>query len=308
MQQSMAEWLTASRGRALAAAFALAVPAALVPFGAWLAGALIVLVTLRAAPLPDYQVAAVAAVSFSLVWWRVVLVGPVVAILASAVLLLFPLLLGRLLRRSGSLSFTFQVATLAVLAMLALVHVLIADPPSVWRPFVAPAIPEFDRFAALVAGPDGPKGEEIAGEFVKWAWSEAGWLVLLNAMISVFVGLYAVGRIANRATLGPAFRELKAGRTLSLLALVAFALALFARSKLASDTLWLFVGAFVLQGLALVHAARLRLKLSAGWLVAAYALMFVPTEPPFMQVGLATCGFLDNWFPLRPRFLAQPRT
>ena len=54
MQRSIAEWLTASRGRALAGGLGLAVfGALLLPFSSWLPGALIVLVTLLGRPVPD---------------------------------------------------------------------------------------------------------------------------------------------------------------------------------------------------------------------------------------------------------------
>jgi hypothetical protein len=65
-----------------------------------------------------------------------------------------------------------------------------------------------------------------------------------------------------------------------------------------------FLGAFVLQGLAVLHFARDALGLSGAWLAATYVLLFLPFTTLFVQGALAACGFLDNWMPLRPRLAA----
>jgi len=304
MQRSIAEWLTASRGRALAGGLGLAVfGALLLPFSSWLPGALIVLVTLLGRPVPDWQVALVAGVT--LAWWLLAAVGPVVAILTSAALVLLPFLLGRLLARTRNLSLVFQVATLVVLAMLGLVHAVLADPPGVWRPLLTRAAAELERMGALVSGP-GTSSSEVIAQATAQMWGVASWLVLLNAMVSIFVGLYWAGRVEGRPTLGPAFRSLKAGRTLALLALVALGLSYGLRLHFARDAVWLFGGAFVLQGLAILHAARESLRLSTGWLAASYVFLFVPLTTPVVTSGLAAFGFLDNWYPIRSRFKTPP--
>jgi hypothetical protein len=135
-------------------------------------------------------------------------------------------------------------------------------------------------------------------------WGVVAWLLLFNTIVAAAVGLYAHGRQLKSALLGPAFRELKAGRTLATAALVLSLLSLTLKWDFAVDTSRLFAGAFLLQGLALLHAARATLGFSTAWLAATYVLLFVPVAALFVESALAVCGFLDNWIPLRPRLAA----
>jgi hypothetical protein len=135
------------------------------------------------------------------------------------------------------------------------------------------------------------------------------WLILLNTMMAVFVGTALSGVLERVARLGPAFRELKAGRTLAIAAVVTTLAAALFRWSLAADAAWVFLGAFVLQGLAVLHAARDALGISVWWLVATYLMLFWPFWPyttVFVQGGLAIVGFMDNWVPLRERFRPRP--
>jgi hypothetical protein len=89
-----------------------------------------------------------------------------------------------------------------------------------------------------------------------------------------------------------------------VLAIVVTLLTVGFRWSLAADAAWVFLGAFVLQGLAVLHAAREALGLSGVWLGATYVLLFLPFTTLFVQGALAVFGFLDNWIPLRPRLAA----
>ena len=305
----LAEWFTATSARAALGA-ALLAPLALLPlFVAWLPGAFIVLLALRRTqPAADALAALVAGLTLS--WFlRGVGAGPLAALLGAATLVVPPLLVGRLLSRGGSLSLGFQLTVLALLATLIVVHLVLADPPGVWRPFVERLAAELDRVATMMSNvgagwrPRDTDLLEAAAAIVNWGM--VTWLVLVNTMVAAFVGLSWCGLLEKAARLGPAFRELKAGRTLALIAAVFAALALAFRWNLPTDASRLFLGVFVLQGLALLHAARLVLGFSGAWLGVTYALLFVPFMASLVEGALAMCGFLDNWLPLRPRLAAR---
>jgi hypothetical protein len=309
--QAFAEWLTASSARALAGAALLAFLALLLPFGSWLPGALLVLLALRAGPVQDWVAGVVA--GLTLLWSLFSAgAGPVPAGLVTLALVVPPLLIGRVLGRGGSLNLTFQIATLVSLGFLVVVHAVLADPPGVWRPFLEKLAGELDRMGAVISNVGSgqrPQDTDLITASASRMWGVVTWLLLLNTMVAAFVGLWWSGLLARSARLGPAFRELKAGRTLAVLAIVVVLLTLVLRWDLPADATWVFLGAFVLQGLAILHAARDTLGLSAGWLVATYVLLFIPFTTLFVQGALAVFGFVDNWYPLRERFAAgRPRS
>jgi hypothetical protein len=303
------DWLTASHVRALLCAivcvllsYTLLIPMCLP--GA-LPGSLIVLLALRSErPALDWQAALVAALT--LAWLLLSLgAGPVPAALAAVALIVPPLLVGRLMARGGSLAVAFQLSVLAAFVMLGIVHVVLADPPGVWRPIVERIAGELDRFAAMMST-DGtnwhPSHDELrAAAAVLVSWGAVAWLLLINTMVAACLGLYARGVQTGTARLGPEFRALKAGRTLAGAGFAMALLAVGAHSDFATDVSRLFLGAFVLQGLGLLHAARELLGFGTGWLVATYALMFVPLVALVVQTALVVFGFLDNWLPLRAR-------
>jgi hypothetical protein len=305
--QAFAEWLTASSARALAGAALLAFLALLLPFGSWLPGALLVLLALRTGPVPDWAAAVVA--GLTLLWSLFSAgAGPVPAGLVTLALVVPPLLIGRVLGRGGSLNLTFQIATLASLGFLVVVHAVLADPPGVWRPFLEKLAAELDRMGAVISNVGSgqrPQDVDLITASASRMWGVVTWLLLLNTMVAAFVGLWWSGLIAGKARLGPAFRELKAGRTLAVLALVVVVLTLTLQWDLPADATWVFLGAFVLQGLAILHAARETLGLSGVWLVGTYVLLFIPFTTLFVQGALAVFGFVDNWYPLRERFAAR---
>lgn len=305
---TIAEWLTTSRARALVGAALLAFLALMLPFGSWLPGALLVLLALRAGPAPDWLAGIVA--GLMLAWWLASAgAGPVPVLLVTLALVVPPLAIGRVLARGRSLNLTFQVATLGALAFLAVVHVVLADPPGVWRPFLEKVAAELDRMGVLVSNVGSgrrPMDADMIEASASRMWGVVTWLLLLNTMIATFVGLYWSGVVAKTARLGPAFRELKAGRVLAVAAAVVVLLTLVFQWDWPADATWVFLGAFVLQGLAVLHAMRDSLGLSTGWLVVTYVLLFIPFTTLFVQGALAVFGFVDNWFPLRPRFGAKP--
>lgn len=305
--QIIAEWLTTSRARALSGAALLAFLSLLLPFGSWLPGALLVLLALRAGPGPDWLAGVIAGAM--LAWWLTNAgAGPVPVALVSLALVGPPLLLGRELARGRSLNLAFQLATVGALVLLVVVHAVLADPPGVWRPFLEKIAAELDRVGILVSNVGsgrGPSQSDLIEASAARMWGVVAWVLLLNTMIAGFVGLYCAGLLAKAERLGPAFRDLKAGRSLATLAAVVGLISLASGWGWPTDATWVFLGAFVLQGLAILHSACKTLSLGTGWLALVYVLLFIPFTTLFVQGALALFGFVDNWFPLRARLAAR---
>ena len=303
--RNLAEWLMASRARALFGVL-LAALLGLRPFLTWVPGAVIAFLALGpSSPLPDWTAMALAEAVF-VGWLWTQGAGLVGAILVSLALLLPALVLARLLRRTGSLTLCFQMAALAALGFLIVVHVVLADPPGVWRPFIEQVAAELDRMGAMVSNLGSGRRPQDINVIVYFMWGVVAWLLLLHAMVAVFVGLYLRGRLEAKALLGPAFRQLKAGRTLAVIAVLSTILLAALPWTQAADGTLLMAGVFVLQGLAVVHASRAAFAAHTGWLVALYVMLFLPPTTLLVMGGLSIVGFLDNWVSFRGYLPVSP--
>jgi hypothetical protein len=294
----LAVWLTASRTGALSGAIVAALLGRL-PFLSWLPGATIAFLALSpSSPIPDWSALVLADVVFA-EWLWVHGAGLVGAVLVSLALLLPALLLARLLRRTQSLTLCFQMAALAALGFLVVVHLVLADPPGVWRPVIEAFAAELDRMGAVVSNVGSGRMPQDINVIVYFLWGVVAWMLLLHAMVGVIFGLYLRGRLEGKALLGPAFRQLKAGRTLAVLAVVSTVMLVAVPWTQAADGTLLLAGVFVLQGLAVVHSARVAYAANTGWLVAMYGLLFLPPTTLLVMGGLSILGFLDNWLSFR---------
>ncbi len=294
----LAVWLTASRTGAVSGTIVAAMLGRL-PFLSWLPGAAISFLALSpSSPIPDWSALVLADAVFA-EWLWVHGAGLVGALLVSLALLLPALLLARLLRRTQSLTLCFQMAALAALGFLIVVHLVLADPPGVWRPVIEALAAELDRMGAVVSNVGSGRMPQDINVIVYFLWGVVAWMLLLHAMVGVILGLYLRGRLEGKALLGPAFRQLKAGRTLAVFAVVSTVLLVALPWTQAADGTLLLAGVFVLQGLAVVHSARVAYAANTGWLVAMYALLFLPPTTLLVMGGLSILGFLDNWVSFR---------
>jgi hypothetical protein len=304
--QRFVGWVIASRVRVIVAAVLLAILGLLLfPMMVWVPGALVVFLSLRGSqPLADWRAGMISAVIFGWLWLPIA--GPVSALLLAAALIVPPLMAGRLMARGGSLTLAFQFATLAAIAVLVVVHLALADPPGVWQPVIEWMSSELDHMATMMSSsgggwhPTDAELREAASTFVNWG--VVAWLLLFNVIAAAAAGLYLLGCETNTARLGPQFRSLQAGRTLAGIALVVLVLLVATKWNFASDMSRLLLGVMVLQGLALMHAAREALGLNAGWLVIAYVALFISSQrSALVEEALAVIGFMDNWLPFRAR-------
>lgn len=295
MHRAIAVWLT---GHPWRAAIASAVSGALspqmpLPFLV-LAGAISVLVALRF----DLRYAlAMAVTAGAAASWVVLSVARPGGWLLLAVGLLFfaPVLLGWLLRRSGSLNLVFQVVMLGMVVLLTAVYLSLADPVGMWREQIESV------WASMASA-----GLRIEGDrdLIIAAWSRTMWGALAALSLGTVFGAVLLGRwwqslLDTPGTFGVEYRQLRLGRALGIATTVLFIVALLTDSALIASLAWVAFAALAFQGLAAAHRSKAVGRLERGWLVAIYVLLIVLPVTSIVVFMLAIWGFADNW--LRPR-------
>lgn len=295
MHRAIAVWLT---GHPWRAAFASAMSGALapqlpLPFLV-IAGAIAVLVALRFDLRYALGMAFTAAVSAS---WVVLSAARPGGWLLFALGLLFfgPVLLGWLLRRSGSLNLAFQVTLLGMALLLIVVFAVLPDPVGMWREQIQ-----------LVWTSMAKAGLQIEGDrdLIIDAWSRTMWGALAALALATVFGAVLLGRwwqslLDTPGSFGVEYRQLRLGRALGVATTVLFIVALLTDSALVASLAWVAFAALAFQGLAAAHRSKAVGRLDRGWLVAIYVLLIVLPVTSIVVFLLAIWGFADNW--LRPR-------
>lgn len=295
MHRAIAVWLT---GHPWRAAIASAVSGALspqmpLPFLV-LAGAIAVLVALRF----DFRYAlAMAVTAGAAASWVVLSVARPGVWLVLAIGLLFfgPVLLGGLLRRSGSLNLVFQVSMLGLVVLMIVLFAVLPDPVGMWREQIEAV------WASMLNA-----GLRIEGDrdLIIAAWSRTMWGALAALSLGTVFGSVLLGRwwqslLDTQGTFGIEYRQLRLGRALGIATTVLFIVALLTDSALAASLAWVAFAALAFQGLAAAHRSKAVGRLERGWLVAIYVLLIVLPVTSIVVFMLAIWGFADNW--LRPR-------
>lgn len=276
------------RGRLYA--LAVMVAASLIPLFSWASGAVLALVTLRRGLLEGALLTAAGTAVLG-VLFGVGFSLPQLALQPALELWLPVLVLGGWLRSTVSLSGTMRLAGgLAVLAVVVL-HLTVADRPEYW----AQVLGQMDQ---IFSG-----GSQEARQ----AWSSlrerllplmAGFVVLIQlivVLVALLLGRWWQALLFNPGGFRREFHGLDLGRGYGAAAALALGLAAWQGPGLIHDVALVLSGVFVLQALALVHAAAAYKGLSRGWLLALYLLL------PFVFELLVVAGVAGAVFGWRRR-------
>lgn len=301
MHRAIAVWLTEHPWRA---AIASAVCGALAPQMSLpflvLAGAIPVLVALRFDIRYALGMAATAAAAAS--WVVLSVTKPSGWFFFGIVLLFFgPLLLGWLLRRSGSLNLCFQVAMLGIVALLMVVYLSLPDPVGMWQELLNSV------WASMASAGLRLEGDQ---KMIVAAWARTMWGALAALSLATMFGGLLLGRwwqslLDKPGSFGTEYRQLRLGRALGIATTVLFISALAIDSALIASLAWVAFAALAFQGLAAAHRSKAVGRLNRGWLVAIYVLLIVLPVTSIVVFMLAIWGFADNW--LRPRTLVPEK-
>lgn len=299
--QSLAAFVMRGQWQAALVAAVAAVLSILVPPALIVSGAPVALMTLRQGNQQGILLVIMASLG------TMILALPVFATAAPLVgvfLLLFWLPvwgLAMALRTTVSLAWTLHLAAvLGGLAVLAF-YVVLGDPGSWWLVILNELKPVFEAAGLLT-------DEAVFNEVLQVLAPLMPGLTVANLLAYMLFGLL-LGRWWQALLFNPGgfrdeFHDLRLGQGMAVVAAVLFALALTLRWPLLVN-LALVVGViYVLQGIALVHGIVAKARLSRGWLVGFYILLFFAL--PQVLVLLCLLGIIDAWADLRARFSKPP--
>jgi hypothetical protein len=218
-----------------------------------------------------------------------VAVGSVCAITGVAV--------GALIRRAGNLVLAFQAAVLFCLAAVLLLGVIEIDA----RPFFEPAIREL---VALLPSETPP--EQVAFVEQRTAAVLLASAVFLQVTGALLLGSWWAFLAAGEKRFGDEFRQLKLGRLLGVAATVSIALGLVFDAPVVQNLTLLGLLAFLVQGVAVLHAWAHAKQWHPMLLAALYLLLLMPGLNVLIVLPISMMGLVDQWFDLRASL--RPRT
>jgi hypothetical protein len=268
-------------------------------FAFFLPGAVPALVVLMRGPRAGALVAAGAAMLLALAVWFVGRPLPVGLTYATWVLGP-PLALAVLFRRTESLSMSLQVAVLAGVVLLLLLHLSLGDPEQFWAPRVRDLAAEMQRRGL----PMDLEQDHVVETLARTLWGWVTVLTVLLAMCALFLARWWQSRTGQQGSFGAEFQRLRLGIALGTVSAIVIAASLLTDRPLVDDLGRLFLGALMLVGLAAAHRFKASGRLGGAWLWLIYVLLVLVA--PIMVAVLAGWGFVDNW--LRSQRRAQPQT
>jgi hypothetical protein len=291
MNRSFASWLTQSPGGAVFATGLLGLlPLFGLGFAFFLPGAVPALVSLVRGPRLGMAVAVGATVLLTLAMWTIGRPVPV-GLIYSAWVLGPPLALAVVLARTQSLSMCLQLAVLAGVVLLVLLHVTLGDPAKFWAPFVRDLAEEMQKRGLPMDLEKNGLAETLARTL--WGWVTA--LTILLAMCAIFLARWWQTRLLpqHAGQFGAEFQQLRLGLVLGAAGAVLICASLFTDQALVDDMERIFLGALMLVGLAAAHRYKAAGRLNGVWLWAIYVLLVLMA--PIMVAAMAGWGFVDNW-------------
>jgi hypothetical protein len=289
MNRSFAGWLADNPGSAV---FVTGLLGLLPMFGIGIAfflpGAVPALLTLQRGPRAGVTVALGAALLLALAMWLSGQPGPYGVVYAVWVLGP-PLLLAALLGHSRSLSLCLQVAALASVVLVLVLHASLGDPTPYWEKYLRELAMEMERHHLPMA----VDVDTFVKTFAPTLWGWVAMLTMMLAMCAVFLARWWQSLVGQVGSFGAEFRSLKLGRVLGTASAVAIGLSFWLDRIVVHDLARLFLGALLLIGLATVHRYRAERNLHPAWLWVTYVGLALVS--PVMVPMLAAWGFVDNW-------------
>lgn len=261
--------------------------ASVVPLLAWLAGAAVALVTLRRGPREGLLLVASAAAALAALL-GLAFGSPLLVTQPLLELWLPVVLLAAYLRATVSISGGVRLAGLLAASAVLALHLAVPDQAAYW-----------DRFLSGV-DPFVLDGSEQTWRLVRARLLPVMAALVVLTQLALVLGSLLLGRwwqalLYNPGGFGEEFRRLDLGRVYALAAAVALAAARWQGPGLVYDVALIASAVFVLQALALAHAAVNIKGLGRGWLLALYLLL------PFVFELLVVAGIADAVFDWRRR-------
>ncbi|ANB02514.1 DUF2232 domain-containing protein [Ectothiorhodospira sp. BSL-9] len=296
----LASFIMQGRLRAATATAGFGVAGLLLPPLALVSSSAVSLVTLRLGAAQGVAVAALAALVLALIAW-VAGLHPAVGMITALVQWLPALVLAEVLRRTFSWAITLAVGIGIGCGVILLLHATVPNLPQMWLAVLEQAVgPLFEQ--------SGVTGSEREQAFLQAASLMTGMLAavsLLALSAALILARYWQAVLYNPGGFREEFHALSLGRVPAMMLVGLLLVAWLADSYLLFELSLVFLMAFFLHGLAVIHGTNARMNLSRIWLVFTYVLLALAL--PQMVILLATLGVMDSFLNLRGRLTrAQP--
>ncbi|MEL7449577.1 MAG: hypothetical protein AAFN78_10225 [Pseudomonadota bacterium] len=218
------------------------------------------------------------------------------AVLATMLTAWVPIMaLAILLGLRGSLALVVQVAVLLVAAVVTLIVLSLGDPTVFWRSMFDDQVIPWMNDNGLPVRVSGEALDALALQMTGFA---AG-IAMLLTLAHLFLARWMQSLVERPGGFGAEYHDLRMGLVVGVLAGLAFTLNAIVNVAIVQNVAWVFIAAFYLQGLAVVHSIVATLDAGRVWLVVLY--VFMALQFPIVAVLLAGLGFVDNWTDLRAR-------
>jgi hypothetical protein len=262
-----------------------------------LSAAAVGLVTLRGGPINGLTVVGIGTVGLAALAW-LTLGSPVAALGVLAMLWIPILALAVVLRATRSLTLVVQIVGLLALLILLILYAMLDDPAASWIKLLEPFREAIVKEGVVTEADSGALFAEVA------QWMTGAFTAALAAqlLLGLFIARWWQALLYNPGGFGEEFRALDLGRVFGGLAVILLVLLpLMGQAGLLVSLLMVMGLLLLLQGLAVVHQARVATGANRGWLVALYILLSLL---PQTLVLVASVGFVDIWAKIRPRLLS----
>lgn len=287
-----AAWILQGRSRSILIISATGLLSLVILPFAVISGAAVTLVALRNR-LPEIAVVLFSACGACAVFLWAALDRPQIALQ----LLLFWMLAAlaaMVLRRSSNLALAMLVPVFAGLSVVAFIFTAFPEPVEFWKEVLV------QSGQILGLEPDTPGFAEVVAHRARLMTGMVAAAVMVGMSLCLFLGRWWQASLYNPGGFGREFRNLRIGRTISLLIVGLFALFLWNGSELLLSVLCVLASMYAFQGLALAHAFAQARALNGVAVAVFYAILLLSV---YAKLLLSVLGIVDAWIDGRKRWL-----
>jgi hypothetical protein len=294
MMQGLAAWAMSARWRAILVAALSAVVALVLPPVGYLGAAAVGLVTLRLGAREGFQVMVPGLAALAVL--GLLGGGLALTLVAGTAALWLPVWsLSLLLRSSRSLALVLQAAAVLAAVLVFSAYLGLGEPSAWWTP-------RLDAMLGPVFTERGLDIGEYLPDMARWMTAALVAALVFGALVSLLLARAWQAGLYNPGGFGAEFRDLRLGRRFALMSLavaLAAQMPIVSVAQIAADLVFSLLVVYLLQGLAVAHAAVRLTQAGRGWLVGLYGMSLFAAPQMIALLGLA--GWLDAWIDVRAR-------
>jgi len=197
------------------------------------------------------------------------------------------------LRRSSSLALALLTVSAIGVASVVLLALATGDPQGFWRDEIGRMMNLLIEQGGLQIDPT--QIEPATAALAFWMTGMAGLSLFFTALCALFIARHWQANLMNPGGFRAEFHALSLGKPAVLAAIASLVAAAVLSGPVSTAVAMVIGAAFMVQGLAVVHALLAKRSMSGFWLFGVYALLIIPQT----WLLLAALGLIDNHIVLR---------